>query len=291
MLRVEVRDDALEVVASLQTGDILLYQNADIGSLFNLAAMQSSFGHAGIVVELDSDVAAELYPADYQSSQLVSDARLSRLSVVEAVEGRGVCVFPLEARLARCIKYNRYLAVRRREGEITPAGRAAALDFIKLVNGRALAVAGTHPRLMINLWRLYIPCLPMMGASKDFAALSCGELVVEVLLKLGVLSGEKGLTSNSVLPTFLTTGDGVPGQIRIEDFTAAGHRFRKELLFLYPHSAYGAHLEEVKNELAAQLRRSAAAGPGAAGRAALLQQEKRKSLRRIDVAKEMIELL
>lgn len=289
MLRIEDRDDALEVVASLQTGDILLYQNADIGSLFNLAAMQSSFGHAGIVVELDPDVAAELYPADYQHSQLVSDARLSRLNVVEAVEGRGVCVFPLEARLARCIKYNRYLAVRRHEGAITAAGRAAALEFIKLVNGRALAVAGTHPRLMINVWRLYIPCLPMMAAS-DFAALSCGELVVEVLLKLGVLSSERGLTSNSVLPTFLTTGDGLPGQIRLEHFTAPEHRFRKELLFLYPRSAYGAHLEEVKVKLAAQLRHGPAPAGPAAGPAARLQQAQRRSLSRLDFAKEMIEL-
>jgi hypothetical protein len=289
MLRLDDRADALEVVASLQTGDLLLYQNADIGSLFNLVAMQSSFGHAGLVVELNPDVAAELYPPDYQGSQLVSDHRLDRLSVVEAVEGRGVCVFPLEARLARCIKYNRYLAVRRHEGEITPAGRAAALQFIRLVNGRTLAVAGTHPRLMINLWRLYIPCLPMMGAS-DFVALSCGELVVEVLLKLGVLSTEKGLTSNSVLPTFLTTSDGLPGQIRIEHFLAVGHRYRKELLFLYPHSAYGVHLEEVKSALSAQLRHPVAR-PGPEQAAARLQHDRRKSLRQIDVAKEMIELL
>ena len=221
---------------------------------------------SGVVVELDPEVAKELYPPDYAEHLRPADPRMARLNVLEAVEGRGVCLFPLEARLARCIKYNRYLAVRRHEGEIGPEQRAAVLRFIEEVRGRGLAVAGTSPGLVRNVLRLYLPCLPMTPRS-SLRVLSCGELVVETLLKLGVLPSTTSFTASSVLPTFLTTSDGVPGQLRIDMFTNAGHRFRKETLFLFPGAPIVAHLQHVKRSLATARRHSVSTSGGAAAAA------------------------
>jgi hypothetical protein len=290
MPRLEDLDDAREAVGSLQTGDLLLYQNADLGSVFNTTAMQSSFGHAGVVIELEPSVAAELYPPDYGPFSAPADRRLEWLHVFEAVLGRGVCLFPLEPRLARCIKYNRYLAVRRHEGPISAQQLADCLDFIRLVRGRKLAVAATSPSLVRNVVRLYMPCVPMAPES-DGEAFSCGELVVETLIRLGILSKAKGLTSSSIVPTFLTTTDGVPGQLRLGHFLADGHRFRKEQLLIYPRAPYVAHLRAVKDELGRQRQLDRGGSATAGGGIALFQRPRSASVRSMGtIAREIIEL-
>lgn len=268
MARLETLDEQLGALAALGTGDLLLYQNADLGSVFNLTAMQASFGHVGIVIELDPDVARELIPPDYADGPRSADKRLARLHVFEAVEGRGVCLFPLEARLARCIKYNRYLAVRRHEGEINPAQQRAALDFVRLVRGRELAVATQSCGLLRNVLRLYLPCVPSTPEG-DRVAFSCSELVVAALFELGILPVSAPLTASGALPTFLTTADGMPNQLRLDRFLSPGHRFRKETLFLFPGAPILAHLQRVKRALSASAVQWGAGGDAAQARAVL----------------------
>jgi len=288
----QIGEDAIDAAAEFRTGDILLYQNADLGSVFNLFALQSSFGHAGVVFELDPAEAEKLYPPDYQGYPPPADKRMARLSVFEAVEGRGVCLFPLEARLARCIKYNRYLAVRRQEGEISPAALAAAIEFIRLVNGRQLSVVTGRPSLACNVLRLYLPCVPL-APPPDYLHFSCSELVAEALLKLEILRSDSPMNSSSILPTAFTTSDGVPGQLRLEQFSMEGHRYRKEMLFLYPNAPYRVHLANVK-QILVKLQRDKSTGDlreSAAKQAGGLQKPaapKGRMYRRIMQAIELI---
>lgn len=253
LARVSELGDALAALASLRTGDILLYQNGDLGSLVNMVAMQSSFAHAGVVVELPHSEARALYPEDYAAHPPPADKRLARLHVFEAVEERGVCLFPLEARLARSIKYNRYIAVRALRAD-SPSGRlpaeaySRALEHVRQVRGRPLAVALNAPYLVQDCVRLYVPCVPQ-AARADGSKYSCGELVTSVLQALGVLADEAVFTSSSTLPTFLTSSDGVAGQLRLEQFLLPGRAYGPDTLLLFPGCAFIAHLEARKNEL------------------------------------------
>mmetsp|Transcript_8728 Transcript_8728/g.25757 ORF Transcript_8728/g.25757 Transcript_8728/m.25757 type:complete len:368 (-) Transcript_8728:192-1295(-) len=256
MPRMDTLDKAMTSIANLRTGDMLLYQNADVGSVFNMAAMQSAFSHVGVVIDLDPDEARELYPPDYAHHSPPEDPRIARLSIFEAVENRGVCLFPLEARLARCLKYNRYVAVRKHVGaieggqELSSAGRKAALDFIQEVRGRKLAVVTTAPHLFLGILRLYCPCVPLTAAPENRDQYSCGELVAEALQHLQILQGSERITSTSVVPTFFSSRDGVVGQMRLDDFLLPGHRFEEECLLVFPGGPYTAFLVQRKIQLA-----------------------------------------
>jgi len=255
MDRIETLDEALAAVGSLRTGDLLLYQNADIGSVFNQAALQATFSHAGVVVEMAPEEAKELYPEDYAHHPPPADPRVARLNVFEAVEGRGVCFFPLEARLARCIKYNRHVAFRRHRGPyasepggLAPDALREAMSFIREVRGRKLAVVTSSPYLFWDVLRLYCRCVPLYH-HQDYAAFSCGELVVETLQHMRVL--DRRIGSTSVLPTFLTTNDGVQGQVRLEKYLLRGHDYEAERLLVFPGAPYTALLVQRKKALAA----------------------------------------
>ena len=102
-------DGAAKVLDELQTGDVLLYQQRDLGSNLNSAVLRTAWSHVALTVRDSSGALAKLveaHAADYAGNGASTPARAD-LYLLEAVprtrhRAGGVTVFPLEPRLARC---------------------------------------------------------------------------------------------------------------------------------------------------------------------------------------------
>jgi len=84
----------LQSLHSLQTGDLLLYRTRDLGATFNAVVQGSFYSHVSIIVRGDPAVLEKMYPEDYKNND--DDKR--GIAIFEAVEKRGVVLFPIEVR-------------------------------------------------------------------------------------------------------------------------------------------------------------------------------------------------
>ncbi|CAB9511395.1 expressed unknown protein [Seminavis robusta] len=165
------KEESLEVLQSLDTGDILLYRTKDLGATFNAVVQGSYYSHSSVVV----------------------------------VPQRGVCLFPLEARLARTIDNLEYLSVRRHSGLITPSAYSNLLLFIREVLGRKLELLTLDMARSLFLHRLgkkykqYAATQYLKNAKEDWTQFYCSELVAESLQQLHILR-EEGFHSNDLVP-------------------------------------------------------------------------------------------
>jgi hypothetical protein len=223
-------DDIFKSLNSLQTGDLLLYRTTDLGATFNAVAQGSYFSHVSLIVRGDRNKLEELYPDDYKTSccgendttddnddnnnkkkeggddddtKEGNKEEEDGIAIFEVVPNRGVCVFPVIARLARTIKSIRHLNVRRRVGiDVSDENQIKLYTFMKEVIGRNLEI------LSFDLFRalLFNRCKcsqQVLGSScdEDWEEFFCSELVAEGLQQLGIIRDDVEVKSNLLIPS------------------------------------------------------------------------------------------
>jgi len=221
--------DVLKSLQSLQTGDLLLYRTTDLGATFNAVVQGSFYSHVSLIVRGDRGKLVEFYPDDYKNCSEIDNTdddhdnfnkkdddhskdvtnnntksgnRDGEIAIFEVVPNRGVALFPMEARLARTIKFIRHLSVRRHEGSISEESQNRLYDFIKTVMGRNLEI------LTIDLFRalLFNRCKcsqQVIGnfRGEDWEEFFCSELVAEGLQQLGIIRDDLQVKSNLMIPS------------------------------------------------------------------------------------------
>ncbi|KAL1507847.1 hypothetical protein AB1Y20_007455 [Prymnesium parvum] len=204
-------EDTRALLLSLQTGDVLLYENIDLGSAFIRFALRSRVSHVGLVLRMPRERCGGFYAhnADY-ANDAPSSPECEDLHVLEAVPRRGVALFPLEARLARTVNVTQGLSVRRlrlRSGSRPPALEAAKLyQFLEENISRRLETAGRDcAPVAAYLHQLCCPTSSAPGAlsrvlKEDHSAFFCTELVAEALMQLGVLRRDPTVLAADFLP-------------------------------------------------------------------------------------------
>jgi hypothetical protein len=248
--------NADQAIDKLETGDVLLYQQKDFGSFVNSLALRTPWTHVGMVIRDVDGALTSLVQEDYARGSVSSPVRESLL-VLEAVPGRGVSLFPLEARLARTVNHVRFLALRTLSHSAFSNSawqqRQQSLNaFVKQVIGRKLEVAPSFDILRAA-------CMQCCGVQKaadheDWTTFFCTELVAEGLQQLGVLR-EAGVNSNDFLPSGFSQHEPTAGgNISLDDCTASGYTYAPERLLLYPNAPLADMLRARKRVLFAESR-------------------------------------
>ncbi|CAB9507359.1 expressed unknown protein [Seminavis robusta] len=199
------KEESLEVLQSLDTGDILLYRTKDLGATFNAVVQGSYYSHSSVVVRGKMTDLEPFFPEDYKIDKIDKNNDNDAICIFEVVPQRGVCLFPLEARLARTIDNLEYLSVRRHSGLITPSAYSNLLLFIREVLGRKLELLTLDMARSLFLHRLgkkykqYAATQYLKNAKEDWTQFYCSELVAESLQQLHILR-EEGFHSNDLVP-------------------------------------------------------------------------------------------